>query len=198
MWSVVGVDMEFDITFDYLCPFARNANEAVLNGAASGRNWKVNFRPFSLSQVHVEEEEPDVFEDRSASGVLALHWGIAVRDAAPAHFPAAHQALFAARHDHGRDINDEQVIVAALAETGVDVDAIGERVASGDPASRLAAEHTEAVARWGVFGVPTFIHGDVATFVRLMSRGVVDDVDRTLGLLAWQEMNEFKRTRIPR
>lgn len=190
--------MEFDITFDYLCPFARNANEAVLNGAVAGREWKVNFRPFSLSQAHVEEGDPDVFEDRSASGVLALQWGIAIRDSDPARFPSAHQALFAARHDEGQDINDEAVVVAALEEVGVDVAAIGETVTSGDPAKTLAAEHTEAVDRWRVFGVPTFIHGEVATFVRLMSRGVIEDVDRTLELLSWQEMNEFKRTEIPR
>lgn len=194
----VGLGMEFDITFDYLCPFARNANEAVLNGAAQGRDWKVNFRPFSLSQVHVEEGDPDVFEDPGASGVLALHWGIAVRDADRTNFASAHQALFAARHDDGQDINDEEVIRAALSGTGVDVDAVGDQVASGRPGKTLAAEHSEAVDRWRVFGVPTFIHEDVATFVRLMSRGVVEDVDRTLQLLSWQEMNEFKRSEIPR
>lgn len=190
--------MEFDITFDYLCPFARNANEAVINGAAAGRRWKVNFRPFSLSQVHVEEGGPEVFEDTSASGILALQWGIAVRDQHPDRFPAAHQALFAARHDEGRDINDEEVVRSALDRAGVDVDALGAQVGSGRPARTLAAEHTEAVERWGVFGVPTFIYGEQASFVRLMSRGVPEDVDRTLELLTWEEMNEFKRTRIPR
>lgn len=190
--------MEFDVTFDYLCPFARNANEAVLNGVAAGRDWEVNFRPFSLSQVHIEEGDPDVFDDPESSGVLALHWGIAVRDTDPENFPAAHRALFGARHDEGQDINDEAVLRKALAETGVDVDAVARRVASGEPARALAAEHSEAADEWGVFGVPTFIYKDLATFVRLMSRGAVEDVERTLDLLDWKEMNEFKRTRIPR
>lgn len=190
--------MEFEITFDYLCPFARNANEAVLNGVEAGRDWKVAFRPFSLAQVHIAEGEPDVFEDRNRSGVLALQWGIAVRDSDPSSFPAAHRALFAARHDDSQDIREEGAIIAALAGVGVDVDAAGEIVQSGAPAKTLAAEHSEAVDRWRVFGVPTFIHDDVATFVRLMSRGVVEDVDRTLELLSWQEMNELKRTEIPR
>ncbi|MFP3915383.1 MAG: DsbA family protein [Actinomycetota bacterium] len=190
--------MEFEITFDYLCPFARNANEAVLNGLEEGRDWDVRFRPFSLSQVHVGEGEPEVFEDRDASGVLALQWGIAARENDPDSFPAAHRALFAARHDRGEDIRDEAVLKAALEEAGVDVGPIVEAVASGAPARTLAEEHTEAVESWRVFGVPTFIRNDVGTFVRLMSRGAVEDVDRTLDLLSWQEMNEFKRTRIPR
>lgn len=190
--------MQFDVTFDYLCPFARNANEAVLNGLESGRDWKVRFRPFSLAQVHTEEGDPDVFEDPDASGVLALHWGIAARDHAPESFPAVHRALFAARHDEGQDIKDEAVLVAAVEKAGVDPGPIADAVASGAPAQTLAEEHTESVDRWRVFGVPTFIHDDVATFVRLMSRGVSEDVDHTLELLGWQEMNEFKRTAVPR
>ena len=190
--------MRFEITFDYLCPFARNANEAVVEGFSRGRDWDVAFRPFSLAQVHVENDEPDVFADVTAPGILALQWGVAVRDADPDRFPAAHVALFAARHDHGLDITDEAVIRAAVAETGVDVDAIADFVASGTPAKTLEAEHVEAVERWQVFGVPTFIQGDTATFIRFMSRGDVEDLDRALEMLDWHDMNEFKRTVVPR
>lgn len=190
--------MQFEVTFDYLCPFARNANEAVLNGAAKGRDWKVVFRPFSLSQAHAAEGDPDVFADISAPGILALQWGIALRDSDADNFPAAHVALFAARHDEGQDLSDESVIHAALEPTGADVEALAAIVASGAPAETLGTEHTEAVERWRVFGVPTFITDDDATFVRLMDRGVVEDIDRVLELAGWQGMNEFKRTRIPR
>lgn len=190
--------MKFDITFDYLCPFARNANEAVINGLDLGRDWDVRFRPFSLSQVHVADGEPDVFSDPTASGVLALHWGIAIRDSDPVHFHAAHVALFAARHDHGRDINDESVIRESVAAVGVDVDAIAAVVESGTPAKTLSVEHGDAVERHRVFGVPTFITDDVATFIRFMDRGEVSSVDRMLPLLAWRDLNEFKRTVVPR
>lgn len=190
--------MQFEVTFDYLCPFARNANEAVLNGLAEGREWDVTFRPFSLSQVHTAEGEPAVFDDPAASGVRALHWGVAVREQDPQTFPAAHTALFAARHDRGLDLSDEDVVREAVASAGADAEAAAEVVASGDPARILAEEHTEAVDRWGVFGVPTFLVDDVGTFVRFMSRGDVDDLDRALAILDWQELNEFKRTRVPR
>ncbi len=75
--------MRFEITFDYLCPFARNANEAVVEGLRRGREWDVAFRPFSLAQVHVENGESDVFTDTTASGILALQWGVAIRDSDP-------------------------------------------------------------------------------------------------------------------
>jgi protein-disulfide isomerase-like protein with CxxC motif len=190
--------MEFRITFDYLCPFARNANEAVLNGLEAGRDWDAAFHPFSLAQVHVEEGEPDAWDRDDASGVLALQWGLAARDHHPDVFPALHRELFAARHDHGQDIKDEAVLRQAAQRAGADADQIASTVAGGAPLRTLQDEHLEAVAEWSVFGVPTFIVNDGATFIRFMSRGSVDDLDRALELLSWPELNEFKRTVVPR
>ena len=62
----------------------------------------------------------------------------------------------------------------------------------------LAEEHTEADKRWHVFGVPTFIVGERAVFVRLMDRKNLDDVDRVLDLLDWTDLNEFKHTSVDR
>ncbi len=191
--------MQFGITFDYLCPFARNANEAVLNGVDQGRDWQPRYVAFSLSQVHTPDEDPDVWDKPSGkSGVLALQWGLAARDYFPDVFPAVHRALFAARHDDGKDINDEAVIREAVAATGADVDGLSAIVASGAALEALAADHLEAAGEWDVFGVPTFLVDDHATFIRFMSRGDVDDLQRALDLLAWTDLNEFKRTRVPR
>ncbi|MGZ8766445.1 MAG: protein-disulfide isomerase, partial [Acidimicrobiia bacterium] len=68
----------------------------------------------------------------------------------------------------------------------------------GRPLETLAAEHDEAVSRWSVFGVPTFLAGDEAVFIRFMERGRVDDLERSLDLLDWSRLNEFKRTKLPR
>ena len=191
--------MKFGITFDYLCPFARNANEAILNGTAAGRQWEPRFVAFSLAQAHVEDGDAAVWDEPAGkSGVLALQWGIAARDRFPDVFPAVHRALFAARHDQGKDIKDQAVIREAVANAGADTDAIAAVVKTGEPLRTLASEHTEAVDQWQVFGVPTFLVDDHATFVRFMSRGDVDDLQRALDLLAWTDLNEFKRTSVPR
>jgi len=49
-----------------------------------------------------------------------------------------------------------------------------------------------------VFGVPTFIVGERAVFVRLMDRKNPADVDRVLDLLDWTDLNEFKHTSVDR
>jgi len=47
-------------------------------------------------------------------------------------------------------------------------------------------------------GRATYIEGEEAVFVRFMERGRVDDLERTLDMLQWSRLNEFKRTRISR
>lgn len=191
----------FAVTFDYRCPFARNAHEAVVAGVRGGADWDVTYWPFSLDQAHVEEGETAVWArpaDERGSGVLALTWGLAIRDRFPDLFLDAHLNLFAARHDRGERIDDEAVLREAVAAVGVDADAVARIVASGEPLTALADLHEEAVKRWDVFGVPTFISGDEAAFVRLMERGRTDDVERAVGMLEWDRLNEFKRTVVPR
>ena len=155
----------FTVTFDYRCPFAYNGNAAVVRALQGGADHDVRFAVFSLDQNHAaltDEDAPPVWERPPAergSGVLALLYGIAVRD-----------------HDPDR--------ITDLAH---------------DPATlaTLAAEHTEMVRDHSVFGVPTFVAHGQATFVRFMERGNVDDLERMLDLLAWSNLNEFKRTTLP-
>ena len=197
----------FAVTHDYLCPFARNAAEVVVRALeADPDGHQVDFRAFSLSQVHLEEGEAPVWQPGAEprSGVLALQWGLAVRDHLPERFPAAHLALFAARHDQGRDLNDPEVLAAAMASAGVDPGEVDKLVASGAPAAALAADHTWAVDTSRVFGVPTFVTDRRAVFVRLMDRpgsaaAARSTLDRVLAMVeGWPDLNEFKATAIPR
>jgi len=191
----------FGVTFDYRCPFARNGHEAVINAIREGEDLAVRFVPFSLDQVHVAEGEPPVWDREPGewgTGVLALLYGIAVRDRFPEQFLDAHLALFAQRHDHGRKLGHEDVLQEAVERAGLDAAAVKDEVWSGRPLQTLGAEHTEMADRFAVFGVPTFVTADDAVFIRFMERGRVDDVLRALDLLEWDRLNEFKRTRVPR
>jgi len=188
------------VTFDYLCPFARNAHEAVIAALRDGSDLDVRFVPFSLEQAHVEDGQSPVWEapvDQRRRGVRALAYGLAVRDEFPESFFDFHLAAFAARHDHARKFETD-VLDEVVASVGLDVEAVRKVVDTGRPLEALAAEHTEAVDRWAVFGVPTFIEGDEAVFIRFMERGRVDDLERALDLLGWTRLNEFKRTTIAR
>ena len=191
----------FAVTWDYRCPFARNAHEAVIAGLREGKDWDVRFLAFSLDQAHVEEGGTPVWERdlaEAGTGVRPLLWGIAVRDAFPEHFLDFHGGVFFARFDEGQKIPDEEVLRAVAVKVGLDADAVAAEVASGRPLKTLEAEHTEAVERYAVFGVPTIIERDEAVFVRIMERGHVGDFEQALDLVSSTRLNEFKRTKIPR
>ena len=106
--------------------------------------------------------------------------------------------MFAARHEEGKQLQDEDVLKEAVASAGLDADAVAEEAWSGRPLKTLQVEHTECVEQYGVFGVPTFLEDGQAAFVRFMDRGNVEDLERMLEFLTWSSMNEFKRPRVPR
>ena len=199
--------LTFSVTWDYRCPFARNVHDHLVEALEGGADWDVSFVPFSLGQVHVAEGETDIWErPGDDSGLLALQAGVVVRDVHPDRFLAVHRALFDARHEHGRALRDEEVVRDVLAGAGVDADAVLAEVATGAPLEAIRKEHEAAVAGHDVWGVPTFISGEQAVFVRLMhpaTRGEPGPsrqaIERIVALLTgWPELNEFKHTSLSR
>ena len=202
------MSLTFAVTWDYRCPFARNAHEHVLTALEAGADWDVRFVPFSLGQVHVAEGDTDVWDDPSKdTGIVALQAGVTVRDRTPAKFRAVHRDLFAARHDHGLKLNEEDVVRDVLVRHGVDVDEVFAAIEDGTALKQIRTEHEAAVEQHHVWGVPTFISGDEAVFVRLMDRAPAGadsahstkTIERVVDLLeGWPELNEFKHTGIKR
>jgi 2-hydroxychromene-2-carboxylate isomerase len=196
----------FAVTFDYRCPFARNAHEHVIAAIEHGAAWDVRFVPFSLGQVHVAEGDPDIWETpEKETGLLAMQVGVTVRDRFPDAFPSVHLALFAARHDQGQQLEDEAVVRQVLVDHGIDADEVFAAVADGTALKTVQIEHEEVAASHTVWGVPTFLAGDEAVFIRLMNRPQGDGAlaEATIGrvidmLTGWTDLNEFKHTTIER
>jgi len=202
----VGTDMTtFSVNWDYRCPFARNANELVVAGLDDGADWDVTFVPFSLGQVHVEEGQSPIWDrPHEDSGLLALQVGTVVRDTDPEHFRAVHIDLFALRHDRGGDLRDADLIRAVLDDHEVDADHVFSLVEGGGPLESVRKEHEAAARDHAVWGVPTFVRGDQAAFVRLMDRPrdgahARQSIGRVIDMLGdFVELNELKHTSIAR
>lgn len=196
----------FGVTYDYRCPFARNAHEHILAALAGGAGWEVSFVPFSLSQVHLEEGSTPVWDDPSAAPErLAIEASIVVAEHYPDSFPAAHKAFFAARHDEGRDLRDGEVVKDVLERSGVSSEAVLAEVAASWPRESFRKAHEQAVSAHAVFGVPTFIVEGEAVFVRIMTRpsGDAELAARTIEQVVrlateHPELNELKHTTIAR
>jgi DSBA-like thioredoxin domain len=196
----------FAVTWDYRCPFARNAHEHLVAAIEAGAGWDVQFVPFSLDQAHVAEGDPPVWDHPDQfPALLAMQAGIVVRDRFPQRFLGTHLALFSARHDEARDTRVRDVVADVLTENGVNVGEVFEAIDEGWPLEAFKKEHEAAAADHRVWGVPTFIANGQAAFVRVMSRNHGDGelgrstVERILDLTAgWPDLNELKHTSIPR
>ena len=197
----------FGITWDYRCPFARNVNENILTALAAGADWDVNFIPFSLGQAHVEEGGVSVWDDPSQdSGIIALQAGVYVRDNYPDKFLDLHRRLLDARHSLGKRLTPEDV-KEALEASAIDSDTVFEALRTGDVLLQVQKEHEEIAATHAVWGVPTFIVGKEAAFVRLMTGSPAGSdaaeatraIEHIVSMLdTWPALNEFKHTTVGR
>jgi 2-hydroxychromene-2-carboxylate isomerase len=197
--------LHFGITWDYRCPFARIVHKHIVDGLLDGADWKVDFVPFSLGQVHVEEGEAPIWErPQDDTGILALQAAVVVRDTMPEQFPVVHRALFEARHAEGAQLRDEPVLRALLEANGVDPDPVFAEVASGRPLEIIRDEHTRVATELDVWGVPTFMASGRAAFVRLMDLPVDgadarQSIERIVDMVInWSALNEFKHTSLDR
>ncbi len=195
----------FGLTYDYRCPYARIAHDHVVAALRAGADWDVTFLPFSLGQAHVEDGEPPVWERPEIdSGLLALQASIAVRDTQPDRFLDVHHALFEHRHVAAGQLRERGDLTPVLAAVGVDVDAVWAEVDTGRPLATIEKEHTAYAESHQVWGVPTFVVGDAAVFVRLLDRADGDGelatrtIERILDQIDWPILNEFKHTSVPR
>ncbi len=194
----------FSINWDYRCPFARNAHEHLVVALEAGAPFETSFVPFSLSQAHVEDGGTPVWEDpEREADLLAGQIGIVVRDRFPDRFLRTHLALFALRHDDAGDLRDRAALASVLEREGVPPGPVFEEIKSGWPLDEYRKSHEAAIADNAVFGVPTFVIGDQAAFVRIMTRPGKDaglataTIERILDLLEHHvELNEFKHTSI--
>ena len=199
---------DFAVTWDYRCPFARNAHEHVIAGLRAGADWNVRFVPFSLGQVHVAEGEPDVWvRPESDSGLLALQAGVVVRDRFPERFLDVHEALFALRHDQGRHLEDEaEVRARARPSQGVDADAVFAEIATGEPAGagpRRAHRRRRRQRRVGRAhvhpGRPGRVRAPHGAAPGRRRACATRTIDRVVDLLSgFPELNEFKHTSLKR
>jgi protein-disulfide isomerase-like protein with CxxC motif len=193
------------MTYDYRCPYARIASNHVVTALRGGAAWDVTFLPFSLTQNHVTDGAPSVWEQPGQdSGILAMQASIAIRDTHPERFLDAHDALFEHRHASAGDLKSRDVLTGVLAAVGVDTDAMWAQVDSGRPLATIEKEHTTFVESHEVWGVPTFVVDDRAVFVRLLEQSdgdvavAIRTIERVLDLIEWPVLNEFKHTNIPR
>jgi len=135
--------MEFELYYDYLCPFVYRASLLLANVAAE-RPIDVQWRYFSLAQVNTKEEGWTVWAAPAAEqvrGRLAFKAAEAARR--QDRFDPFHANLLGARHQDRLDIDDAKVVEQVAEESGLDLERF--RHDLDDPAilDALARDHKQ-------------------------------------------------------
>ncbi len=162
--------MEFEIYYDYRCPYVYRASVLLENVREMGaHDLTVHWRYFSLTQVNSKDEGWTVWDAPPSEAVKGRLSFKAAEAARRQHrFDGFHMALLRARHRDRLDIEDVNVVERVAGESGLDLERFRADVADPKALNALARDHQHGVTRHGVFGTPTFVFSTgAAAYVRL-------------------------------
>jgi len=176
--------IEFELFYDYNCPFVYRAAEMLQSVRESGeRRVEVARRYFSLSQVNSRQDPSWTVWGAPASEPVQGRLAFAAAEAAcrQGRFDNIHMALLRARHRDRQDLDDPTVVERVAQQSGLDLDRFRTDVADPGILQTLASDHQEARSKHGVFGTPTFVFTNgAAAYVRLAPQPLDGDAVRIL------------------
>ena len=118
----------------------------------NGEDWKI-------------WEQPDDFKTRGLWGLRASE---AARNQGPEAFERFRLGLLIARHEGQKLLSERETFLEVAREAGLDLDRFEKDLSDRSLLDRIATDHTEAVTKYGAFGVPTFVFPDgQAAFLKM-------------------------------
>ena len=176
--------IEFDLFYDYTCPFVYRAAEMLESVRESGeRQVEVSWRYFSLSQVNSRQDPSWTVWSAPAAETVQGRLAFAAAEGArrQGRFADFHMALLRARHRDRQNVDDLAVVEKVAHESGLDLERLRADVADPGILHALASDHQEARSKHGVFGTPTFVFTNgAAAYVRLSQQPLNGDAVRIL------------------
>jgi hypothetical protein len=138
----------FDVSYDYRCPFAKNIHLHLVTALRAGADFRVNFVPWTLSQGYKDDGAPDVWNDPSRdSELLALAVSTSIRDQQPELFLVAHEALFRARHERAIRLVTMEEIEGVLTPLGVNTQKVRDDDATRRPHRVVTASRSSIATK---------------------------------------------------
>jgi 2-hydroxychromene-2-carboxylate isomerase len=168
--------MEFEVYYDYTCPFVYRAS-LLLESVAAERSLDVSWRYFSLTQVNSKDEGWTAWDapaGEKVRGRLAFMAAEAARR--QDRFEPFHAMLLRARHEDRINIDEVEAIEQVAGDSGLDLERFRRDLADPTILAALARDHTQAVSVHGVFGTPTFVFPNGASaYIRIAEVPGADD-----------------------
>ena len=172
--------IEFDVFFDFLCPYV-NAAALWLRDVQrqSPDQITIRWRYFPLEQVNSREgpdwklwEQPDSHESR---GLLAFRAAAAARQQGDEAFTRMLYAVLAAKHEAQQDIAQPDVLIEAARASELDLARFERDFQDRTLLAEIGADYTEGRQLHDVFGTPTFVFPEgAAAYLKVLPPPPVD------------------------
>ena len=163
---------EFEVYFDYLCPFVYRVAVWLREVEKElGEKLPVTWRYFSLEQSNSRNPEKNAWDDDygfKVRGINAFRAAEAVRRQEEDVFLKFHDRLLDTRHLRWQDISDTELLKNVADEAGADVNRFLKDMDDTTMIEALVRDHTRAVEVHEIFGTPTFVfNGDSPVYLKL-------------------------------
>jgi predicted DsbA family dithiol-disulfide isomerase len=154
------MSQKIDVYFDFACPWAWGS-QVWLDQVKDelGDELEVNWRYFPLEQVNAVDPTFKLWEqpnDGSSSSLRSFQGAHAAAKQGPEAAKKFNAALYKQRHVVGRNLSKQDVLEAAAAEAGLDLDQFRADLASDEVFGIIEDDYTTARSL-GVFGTPTIV-----------------------------------------
>lgn len=148
-----------EVHTDPMCPWAYQTS-LWLREVRARRGVELRWRFFSLEEINREEGKKHPWERDWSYGWGQMRVGALLRRRGQAHVDRWYEAVGRAFHEEGIRTYDPAVHRVLLDAIGEGGDALDEALADPTTSDEVRADHDEAVARHGAFGVPTVVFPD--------------------------------------
>jgi predicted DsbA family dithiol-disulfide isomerase len=161
----VSDTIEFDVYYDYGCPYVHAAAVWLDQVKTSlGDRLQVHWRYFPLEQVNSVEgpdwklwEQPAAYRSR---GRDAFHAAIAARNQGEDAFNRFHLALLHAKHVEGKEHSRRETLLEAAEQANLDLERFQRDLDERSLLAKIGEDYEYAREEYGVFGTPTFVFPD--------------------------------------
>lgn len=149
--------------FDPICPWAYQTS-LWIREVRRLTGTPITWRFFSLEEINRPEGKRHPWERPWAWGFSLLRVAALLRRRDPELTDLWYREVGRGLHEQGRAVFLREEAEALAGEIGIGRSVIAEAVDDPTTTDEVRADHDEAVATYGAFGVPTLVLGDRALF----------------------------------
>ncbi len=156
--------MKITVWYDFVCPYAWTAQRWLFDVQREmGNDLEIDWRYFSIEQVNKAPDAANVWDhpnDGTSSTMRAFQGVHAAGKQGADKYLHYMATLFNQRHLHKRNLGTQSILEDTATKVGLDLEMFREDLKSDEVFGIFQRDHTEAVEKYGIFGVPTIMFGN--------------------------------------